>query len=85
MSAPGPPEAPDASMVETKAPPEASLHEKILIEFVGRLRTHEHVGEGVAAALAQLLRRPKMPKRESIVGTVRTALGGKDGADGSAP
>jgi hypothetical protein len=53
---------------------EPSLHEKILTEFVGRLRGHEDVGDEVASAIALLVHGPKMPKRELIAETLRKTL-----------
>jgi hypothetical protein len=56
---------------------EPSLHEKILTEFVGRLRSHEDVGDEVASAIASLVHGPKMPKRELIAETLRATLNAK--------
>lgn len=67
------------------AAPEPSLHEKILTEFISRLRQHEHVGEELASAIASVVQGPKMPKRDVIAETVRKALDAKEGPDGSTP
>lgn len=83
MTASGSRDGAAAKEPEASAPAEPSLHEKILTEFVDRLRSSDQVGDDVASALAALLRGPRIPKRDAIAETVRKALDAKDGADGS--
>ena len=75
------------SAVDEPAAPavEPSLHERILTEFVGRLRSHEDVGDEVASAIASLVEGAKMPKRDVIAETVRKALDARAKDSGNDP
>jgi hypothetical protein len=64
---------------------EPSLHEKILTEFVDRLRRHEDVGDEVASAIASLVQGAKMPKRDAIAETLRKTLDAKAKDSGNDP